>query len=303
MFNKDITNSDMFIDMPLSSHALYFHLWMNADDDWFVSHKWLMRLIQAKDDDLKMLIAKWFVINFQNSVIVITHRKKNNLIRSDRYTPTMYKKHLETLGLTNGAYQVSDKTPTNGMPSIGEGSIGEGSIEKYSIVEVSEVNKPVLTIKKEKLINHNNDYLILLEGWNAEKITIHKKLTNNAKEKIKSRLREYTVEEIQTAIKNYWSIFKSDKTFFKYKWTFEEFLSRANWMPVFLYKLIDDYLIDKWDVLPKTEHERIKEFERLSKDWGAEFKLKYWKDKYNEIKKIYRNMGIDAVLQENKKQW
>jgi len=33
MFNKEITNSDVFLDMPLSSQALYFHLGMNSDDD------------------------------------------------------------------------------------------------------------------------------------------------------------------------------------------------------------------------------------------------------------------------------
>jgi hypothetical protein len=33
MFSKEVTNSDEFLDMPLSSQALYFHLGMNADDD------------------------------------------------------------------------------------------------------------------------------------------------------------------------------------------------------------------------------------------------------------------------------
>ena len=36
MFTQKITESDAFLDMPLSAQALYFHLCMNADDDGFV---------------------------------------------------------------------------------------------------------------------------------------------------------------------------------------------------------------------------------------------------------------------------
>ena len=33
MFSKDIVESGAFMEMPLSTQALYFHLGMNADDD------------------------------------------------------------------------------------------------------------------------------------------------------------------------------------------------------------------------------------------------------------------------------
>ena len=37
MFNKKITESDAFLDMPASAQMLYFHFSMNADDDGFVN--------------------------------------------------------------------------------------------------------------------------------------------------------------------------------------------------------------------------------------------------------------------------
>ena len=36
MFNKKVTKSDAFLDMPISTQNLYFHLNMDADDDGFV---------------------------------------------------------------------------------------------------------------------------------------------------------------------------------------------------------------------------------------------------------------------------
>ena len=38
MFSLKIVDSDLFLDMPLSSQCLYFHLSMRADDDGFVDN-------------------------------------------------------------------------------------------------------------------------------------------------------------------------------------------------------------------------------------------------------------------------
>ena len=105
MFSQDIVSSDAFLDMPSSTHALYFHLGMNADDDGFVQPKKTMRLIGASDDDLKVLLAKRFILPFENGVVVIKHWLIHNLIRADLYKETQYKEEKKTLGLNdNGAY-------------------------------------------------------------------------------------------------------------------------------------------------------------------------------------------------------
>ena len=108
MINASIVETDLFVDMPLSAQCLYFHLNVNADDDGFVgSPKRIQRSIGASDDDLKLLIAKGFVIIFQSGVIVITHWKMHNTIKKDRYTETIYTDELNQLGSSeNKAYKL-----------------------------------------------------------------------------------------------------------------------------------------------------------------------------------------------------
>ena len=106
MFTKKITESDAFLDMPLSAQCLYFHLNMSADDDGFVNApKKIQRLIGASDDDLKLLIAKSFVLVFETGVLVIKHWRMHNTIRQDRYHPTDYQEEYKQLGLkSNNSY-------------------------------------------------------------------------------------------------------------------------------------------------------------------------------------------------------
>ena len=106
MFTQKIIDSDAFLDMPLSSQALYFHLNMRADDDGFVNNpKRIQRTIGASEDDLKLLIVKRFVIGFDSGVIVIKHWKMHNTLRKDRYNPTQYQEELQTLEIKeNSSY-------------------------------------------------------------------------------------------------------------------------------------------------------------------------------------------------------
>ena len=100
MFSKKIIDSDAFLDMPLTTQALYFHLSMRADDDGFVSNaKRIKTMIGASDDDLKLLIAKRFVLTFESGVVVIKHWRIHNYIQNDRYTPTTYVEEKATLSL------------------------------------------------------------------------------------------------------------------------------------------------------------------------------------------------------------
>lgn len=105
MFSPDIIDSDAFLDMPISSQALYFHLAMRADDDGFISPKKIMRLINVRDDDLKVLLTKRFLLPFNSGVVVIKHWLIHNLIRKDRYKETRYLEEKHTLTIkANGSY-------------------------------------------------------------------------------------------------------------------------------------------------------------------------------------------------------
>lgn len=106
MFSKKITETDLFLDMPMSTQCLYFHLNMNADDDGFIGNvKTAKRMIGASDDDLKLLMAKEFVIPFESGVVVIKDWKIHNYIRSDRYAETVYLEEKKQLSVSdNGRY-------------------------------------------------------------------------------------------------------------------------------------------------------------------------------------------------------
>lgn len=99
MFARSLIDSDAFLDMPLSAQALYFHLNMRADDDGFVNNpKRITDYVGAASDDLKLLLAKRFIIVFDDSgVIVIRHWRLHNTLRSDRYHPTNYQAELSRL--------------------------------------------------------------------------------------------------------------------------------------------------------------------------------------------------------------
>lgn len=110
MFAKTIIDSDAFLDMSLSTQALYFHLSMRADDDGFINNpRKIQRMIGAGDDELKMLIAKKFIIPFESGVCVIKHWRIHNYIQKDRYKETVYKDEKSHLMLKeNKSYKYVD---------------------------------------------------------------------------------------------------------------------------------------------------------------------------------------------------
>ena len=147
MFTQKIIDSDAFLDMPLSTQALYFHLNMRADDDGFINNpKRIQRTIGASEDDLKLLIAKRFVICFESGVIVIKHWRMHNTLRKDRYNPTQYQDEYAALEIKdNNAYteraaalpEVATTWQPNGNQTATQYSIDKYSKDKRSIVEDS----------------------------------------------------------------------------------------------------------------------------------------------------------------------
>lgn len=159
MFSKTIIDSDAFLDMPLSSQALYFHLSMRADDDGFVNNpKKIQRLTGCGDDDLKLLMAKKFLIPFESGIVVIKHWRIHNYIRGDRYKETNYIEEKSMLGIEkNKAYSLlvenKDCTPlislskngmSNGIPTVDnldtqnrldKNRVEENSIDKNRLEE------------------------------------------------------------------------------------------------------------------------------------------------------------------------
>ena len=120
MFAKTIIDSDAFLDMPLSSQSLYFHLSMRADDDGFINNaRKIQRMIGASDDDLRVLIGKRFIIPFESGIVVIKHWRIHNYIQKDRYTPTVYEEEKALLSLKdNKAYTLEEPLDTGCIQDV-----------------------------------------------------------------------------------------------------------------------------------------------------------------------------------------
>ncbi|MDY0218964.1 MAG: hypothetical protein RBR14_06430 [Candidatus Cloacimonas acidaminovorans] len=92
-------------------------------------------------------------------------------------------------------------------------------------------------MKEDKL---NKAKTIIFEAWNNAGIIKHRKLSQKAEVKIKSALKDYTIDEILTAIKNYGIIVNDDAYFFNYRWSLEDFLARG------IQKFLDDACYDNF---------------------------------------------------------
>lgn len=143
MFAKTIIDSDAFLEMPMSAQALYFHLSMRADDDGFLNNpKRIQRMVGASEDDLKLLLAKSFLISFESGVVVIKHWKIHNYIQADRYKPTVYTEEKALLTTkANKAYTLDTECIQDGYSLETQVRLGKDSIDKDSIGEDREVKE------------------------------------------------------------------------------------------------------------------------------------------------------------------
>jgi hypothetical protein len=135
MFDKRITDSDRFMDLPNSSKALYFLAGMSADDRGFFQPRRLQKMCGFTDDDFKVLIAKKYLIPFESGVMVITDWNKNNYLNINRITETEYIDELKLLQLINEKYELNPDGLTNVKPMFNQNRIEENSIDKNSIEE------------------------------------------------------------------------------------------------------------------------------------------------------------------------
>ncbi|MEK0177021.1 hypothetical protein WN867_08295 [Tetragenococcus halophilus] len=143
MFAKTIIDSDAFLDMPLSSQTLYFHLSMRADDEGFINNpKKIQRMIGCSEDDLKLLMAKKFILVFDNGVIVIKHWKIHNYIQKDRYKPTVYQDEKQQLGLKeNKAYTMDTECIQDVSKMDSQVRLGKDRLDKDKANEKGSKNE------------------------------------------------------------------------------------------------------------------------------------------------------------------
>ena len=215
MFSKRIINSARFLKMPVSTQCLYFHLGLHADDDGIVEAYTIMNSIGATEDDLKILVAKNFVVVLNEDLVsYIVDWKENNKIRADRKVDSFYKdllvqmlpdvelqqkkmradvaKKLLSQGIEENEQPTDDQWTSTGQPmdGIGKDRLGKDSIGKVRKESKKESKKTFDDLidsytsnseLKEELKNH-------LATRKAKKAT----LTNRAIELSLKKLDELT---------------------------------------------------------------------------------------------------------------
>ena len=212
MFAKTIIDSDAFLDMPLTTQALYFHLSMRADDEGFLNNpKKIMRMIGASEDEFRLLVAKCFIIPFESGVCVIKHWRIHNYLRSDRFKPTVYAEERAQLDIKeNNAYTRKQFVDTVGIPvgipesgewetqdrivkaNLVEDNLGEGKGESEG--EKAEADKPP-TAPRPAI-----PYERIKDMYNELCPSLHRctKLSEARKKAIKARISSgYTLEDFE----------------------------------------------------------------------------------------------------------
>ena len=155
MFNKQLVDSDLFLEMPSTTQLLYFHLGMRADDEGFVdAPKKIIRAVGCSEDDLKLLIAKGFVICFNSGIIVITHWKMHNTVQKDRFKPTFYEAEKALLNIkSNKVYELKEPTVTK--------------TDTYCIQSVSNMETQIRLDKNRLDLDKNNIVSTVVDCRNA----------------------------------------------------------------------------------------------------------------------------------------
>ena len=260
MFTMKIVDTDAFLDMPLSTQCLYFHLNMRADDDGFIGNpKRIEKIIGANDDDLKLLIAKRFVILFDDGVIVIKHWRMHNTLSRDRYIETSYTDEKKKLLLKdNGSYSLTNGNSIDDTKLIERSNRQTQNRRKIDVQKAhSDIDKGLdidkdidsdteLDKDKEKDINdlivskdtiRQTDVQRIITEWNSlEEFGINpvKRMTPKREQAVKARIRQNCVEDILEAIENIRrSTFLQGQNKNGWMVTFDWFLKPGNFAKVF----------------------------------------------------------------------
>lgn len=199
MFSLNVVDTDKFLDMPVSSQLLYFHLGMRADDDGFVaSAKKIAGISGCNIDDLKLLIEKGYIISFEDGVIAITEWYENNSIRKDRYCKSVYTDYRRSLEVIDGKYRIkteenvtdNNQTTPKRQPNDNQtitGRLSDG-LPRIGQDRIDQEEKRDSTNYQE-IISMYNDTCV-----SFPKVT---KLSENRKKAIRARLKVYTPDDFK----------------------------------------------------------------------------------------------------------
>ena len=282
MFTMKIVDSDAFLDMPVSAQLLYFHLGMRADDDGFVDRpKRVMKDIGVNEDDLKILIAKKFILTFDNGLLVIKHWRMHNTLSKNRYHETQYLEEKRMLLLKdNGAYSLTTGKPIDDTRLLEMSERQSVKQNNKKDEQKTNTDKDIgldkdleleldldtgLDKDKEKDVNdlivskdtiRQTDVQRIIDEWNTLEefgIAPVKRMTSKREQAVKARIRQNHMDDILEAIENIrHSSFLQGQNKDGWMITFDWFLKPGNFAKVF-----EGNYLDKSGNKPQSYMEKI----------------------------------------------
>lgn len=205
MINKSIIDSDLFLEMPLSTQALYFHLILRADDDGFVSNpKKIMRMIGVDDESIRILISKSYIIPFESGVVVIKHWRVHNCIQKDRYKETIYQEEKQRLEITNKVYDCAGNLETDCIQN--ESKMETDCIHRLDKIRLDKINNIYIRSKNDEILL---EFETLWKQYpkkqgKKEALKAYQKARNDKKNPV-------TFEEVLKGLENYNAYIKANK--------------------------------------------------------------------------------------------
>ena len=220
MISKTVTQTHRFLRLPLETQALYFHLIQNCDDDGVVEAFPILRMIGANEDNLGLLVIKQFVKPLNDEMVYfVVDFHEQNIIRKDRYVPSVYKELLEdnieepngqaitcnsTSDVSENSHQMTtnrqpsdNQMTTTGCPNISKDNISKGkSVEEnisesnpseYKAVEVEENRKLSSAADKSNsnIFEHYQERIGLLDGFQLQQLEAYQVIDGLEPELIK----------------------------------------------------------------------------------------------------------------------
>lgn len=294
MFSLKIIDTDLFLDMPLSTQALYFHLSLRADDDGFIgNHKKIMRMIGATEDDMRILIAKQLIIPFESGVCVIKHWRIHNYIQKDRYNPTFYKYEKSMLIEVDNTYEKLEQTELETECIQDVHSMDTECIQDVHEPDTQvrlELGKDRLEIEIDNVSKDTsvNKFTPIIDKWNSLNLQQLRTISNNRQVMLNARIKEHGFDSVLEAIENIEkSSFLKGQNNKNWVIKFDWFIKPNNFVKVLENNYIDS--ADKQNVVSKEQnytpkknkfHNFNETFQKYSPDELDEIIMKSQREKF-----------------------
>jgi hypothetical protein len=241
MFSLKVIDTDLFLEMPISTRLLYYDLAMRADDDGFVdSPLKIIKTVGATNDDYKVLVAKQYIIPFRSGICVIKHWHIHNLIRQDRHIETEYKEEKDSLQLIDNKYVLKNdnQVATNECQMSAQVRLGKVSIIK----DMSAKNADEC---------FSSSFLSFLEAYPRKMAP--KKIWSTWKRQKLDKISDQIMARLKLHIEEW----NNERTDIKYIPLPTTYLNADRWKdPVITEKGIDLYKINEEVVRKRRERER-----------------------------------------------